>query len=188
MRPSKAGNRYATALLQIAEELNKLQVVESDLKKIENILEESRDFLLFLKSPVINTEKKKKIITQIFHNKIDDLTFRFLLLLVHKNREALIPSIIKSYWLLLDERNGIVNAEITSVVTPTDEQVKKIKTQLEGITKQTVRLSLKTDETLIGGFVIKIKDTVFDGSILNQLNLLKKKFIEASTTPKSKSL
>ncbi len=186
MRNSKAGHRYALALLQIAEEIHKIDVVEADLRNIEKVIKKSRDFLLFLKSPIINTEKKKKTIISIFQDKVDDLTLKFLLLLVTKNRESLIPSVIENFWTLLDEKNGIVNAELTTVVTPTDEQIQKIKKQLELITKRKIRLINRIDSSLIGGFVIKIEDKIFDASVLNQFNVLKKKFLTAHVSLKSK--
>lgn len=186
MKEPKAGHRYASALIQIAEELNKLDVIANDLRNIQVAIEKSRDFSLFLKSPIINTEKKKKAIAAIFQNKVDDLTFKFLLLLVTKNRESLIPSIIESFWKLLDEKNGIVNAELTTVIPPTEEQIERIKKQLEAITKRKIRLLNHMDSSLIGGFVIKIEDTIFDASVLNQFNILKKKFLAASASTKSK--
>lgn len=186
MSTSKAGLRYAVALLQLAEELNKLDAVIADFKTIESMLQKSRDFLLFLRSPIINTEKKKTVIISIFKDKVDELTYRFLLLLVTKNRESLVPSIVKNFWLLLDKKNGIINVELTSVVAPTDEQINSIKKKLESITKSKVRLHLKTDKSLIGGFIIKLEDTIYDASVLNQFENLKKKFMLASFSLKNK--
>lgn len=187
MRQSRAGHRYALAILQLAEELNKLEKITTDFQTIENILKSSRDFLLFLRSPIINTEKKKKIINQIFEGKVDELTLKFLLLLTSKNREELIPVIIINFWNLLYEKNGIINAEVSTVVNPTQEQIDRLKKQLEKLTKRKVMLELKNVPELIGGYKIKVQDTVYDGSILNQFNILKKKFLEAGTQLKMKT-
>lgn len=186
MLTSKAGQRYALALLQIAEEFKKLNIIIEDFKNIESLIQKSRDFLLFLRSPIINTEKKKKVIISIFKDKVDELTYKFLLLLVAKNRESLLPSIVKNFWQLLDKKNGIVNVELTTVVTPSDEQIEGIKKRLEAITKSKVRLHLKSDFSLIGGFIIKLEDTVFDASVLQQFENLRKKFLLAPLSTKSK--
>ncbi len=176
MIETKAAQRYATAFLQIAVEENKLEKLISDIETIEKVLNTSVDFKLFLKSPIINTEKKKKIMTSLFENKVDPITLKFLLLLTAKNREALIPAIVIQFKSLLDEMRGILNAHISAVVSLSDEQKLKITKRLEALTKKKVRLHFKIDPTLIGGFKIQINDTVYDGSILNQFNILKQQF------------
>ncbi|MDI6802353.1 MAG: ATP synthase F1 subunit delta [Bacteroidota bacterium] len=176
MIESKAAQRYATAFLQIAVEENKVEKLFSDIETLEKLLNTSNDFKLFLKSPIINTEKKKKIMLDLFENKVDPITIKFLLLLTTKNREAIVPAIINSFKSLLDERRGIVNADISAVVAFSNEQKEKVTKRLEGLTKKKVRTHFKIDPTLIGGFKIQINDTVYDGSILNQFDILKQHF------------
>jgi F-type H+-transporting ATPase subunit delta len=178
MIESRAAHRYAKAILQLAEEEKKIQQLSSDFNELEGMIKKSKDFRLLLSSPVINNEKKKKAINALFENKVDTLTLRFLLLLTAKNREALLPSIIIQYKELLDEKNNIVNAKVTTVVPFTDTQTLELTKKLERITKKTVRLSFKIDSKLIGGFQVRIQDTIFDGSILQQFKLIKDRFTE----------
>lgn len=179
MIESRAANRYAKAILQLAEEGKKIQQLSSDFNKLEELIKKSKDFRLLLSSPVINNEKKKKAINALFKNKVDEITLRFLLLLTAKNREALLSSIILQYKELLDEKNNIVNAEVTTVAPFTDTQTQELKKKLERITKKTVRLFFRIDTKLIGGFQVRIQDTIFDGSIFQQFKLMKDRFTQA---------
>lgn len=189
MIESKAAQRYATAFLQIAVEENKVEKLLSDIETIEKLLNTSLDFKLFLKSPIINTEKKKKIMLDLFENKVDPITLKFLLLLTTKNREMIIPAIISQFKSLLDKQRGIVNAEISAVVMFSNEQKEKVTKRLEALTKKKVRPHLKIDPSLIGGFKIQINDTVYDGSIINQFDILKQQFTKAQTeTLKTKKI
>lgn len=189
MTESKAAQRYATAILQIAVENNKLEKLFDNIQSIENLLKNSLDFKIFLKSPIINTEKKKKIIMDLFRDKIDPITLKFLLLLTTKNREAILPEIISRFKSLMDEMQGIVNADISAVVAFSNEQKEKVTKRLEALTKKKVRTNFKIDTSLIGGFKIQINDTVYDGSILNQFDILKQQFTKAQTeTLKTKKI
>jgi F-type H+-transporting ATPase subunit delta len=179
MRESRAAHRYAKAILQLAEEEKKIPQLSSDFNQLEEMIKKSKDFRLLLSSPVINNQKKKKAINTLFENKVDKITLRFLLLLTAKNREALLHSIIIQYKELLDVKHNIVNAEVITVVPFTDTQTQELKKKLERITKKTVRLSFKIDMKLIGGFRVRIQDTIFDGSILQQFKLIKDRFTEA---------
>lgn len=179
MRETRTGNRYAKAILQLAEEEKKTDQLTSDFNLIDSLIKKSRDLRLLLDSPIINRQKKKKALSAIFEKKVDILTLKFLLLLTDKNREALLPSIISQYKRLLDEKNNVVDAVVITVVPFTDSQSQEIKKKLERITKKTVRLSFKIDQKLIGGFKVRIEDTIFDGSILQQFKLIKERFTAA---------
>jgi F-type H+-transporting ATPase subunit delta len=179
MRETRTGNRYAKAILQLAEEEKKIDQLTSDFNLLDGSIKKSRDLRLLLDSPIINRQKKKKALSAIFEKKVDNLTLKFLLLLTDKNREALLPSIISQYNRLLDEKNNVVDAVVITVIPFTDSQAQEIKKKLERITKKTVRLSFKIDQKLMGGFKVRIEDTIFDGSILQQFKLIKDRFMAA---------
>jgi F-type H+-transporting ATPase subunit delta len=176
MRETRTGNRYAKAILQLAEEEKKIDQLTSDFNLLDGLINKSRDLRLLLDSPIINRQKKKKALSALFEKKVADLTLKFLLLLTDKNRETLLPSIISQYNRLLDKKNNVVDAVVITVVPFTGSQSREIKKKLEGITKKTVRLSFKIDTKLMGGFKVRIEDTIFDGSVLQQFKLIKDRF------------
>jgi F-type H+-transporting ATPase subunit delta len=84
MSNSRAANRYAKAILSIAEEQNNLDLISRDFEFIDEMTKEVKEFVLFLRNPIISSEKKKRILREILQSKISDTMMRFILLLVSK--------------------------------------------------------------------------------------------------------
>jgi len=177
MSEFRAAHRYALALIGVAEEMKKLDEVSRDLASIEKLVNESREFLMFLKSPVVNNEKKKRMMDEIFQGKLNDLTMKFVHLLASKGREALLPEIIKQFYILRDERLGILHVTTRTAVAFKPDQERQLIAQLEAATKKKVRLTYVTDASLKGGFIVQHDDTVWDASVRRQLELLHERFV-----------
>ena len=176
MAETRAAHRYALALLQLAgsEKSGKtVEAVNKDFATIEALLKSSHDFSLFLRSPVINSQRKRGIFTSLFKEKLSDATYRFILLLTAKKREGILPEIIRQFYVLRDEQLGIEHAMVWSAVELTNEQEKKLGSQLEHATRKKVRLSKHIDRDLKGGVTVQIGDTVWDGSVRHQLEVLR---------------
>jgi F-type H+-transporting ATPase subunit delta len=173
----RVARRYARALLTLAEEQKKLERIGSDVEKISALVRASRDLELFLQNPTIMKDKKTRALREIFSKTVDSTTLHFLLLLVAKGRENILMPIIGQFRLLVDEKMGIVRAEVTSAVALTEQQEKGLVNRLEGFTGKKVQVQYSLDRSLQGGFLARIGDTVFDASIRHQLELLRKKFI-----------
>lgn len=180
MSDFRAAYRYALALLNVAEEQKKLDETNADLAGIEGLIADSREFAVFLKSPVINHEKKKHALTEILRGKIGDLTFRFVLLMTSKGREALLPEVIQQFHKLRDERLGILQVDAWSAIPFKPDQEQQLSRQLELATKKKVRLTYSLDPSLKGGFIVQHEDTVWDASVRRQLELLRERFMEGA--------
>jgi F-type H+-transporting ATPase subunit delta len=174
----RIATRYAEALMTSAEELNVLKLVSDDLTIIQRILKESREFQLFLKSPVIKKEKKLAVIKATFASSVQPLTLTFLSLLIEKEREEVLPGVIESFFKLQDEILGIVHVQVKTAVALTQQQNAQLKQRFEEYSKKKVLIDQSVDQHLIGGFIARIGDTVFDGSVKQQLELLRKQFVE----------
>lgn len=175
-------SRYAKAFYEIAEEKKVLEKISGDIRLIHNTLRDSKELRAVLQNPIISEEKKHSIIKELFTEKIDSSTQGFLDFVINKNREELLFGITKRFLELFDEHAGIVNADVTSAIELDERQKINIKKKLEDYTDKQVRLSFSLDKNLIGGFIVKIQDTVVDASIRHQLQLLKSKFAEGSLT------
>lgn len=174
---SKVAYRYALSFLENAIEKNNLTSIAEDFKLIENTLKANSILEKTFSSPIIKPAVKVSILSEIFERRVTKETISFLKFLVAKNRENLIHDIVKKFLELKDEHLGILNVEVKTAVEFTDKQAAQLKTKLESQFKKTVILNFKVDNTLIGGFVAKINDTVFDASLSHQLNLLKKQLL-----------
>ncbi|MBI4546983.1 MAG: ATP synthase F1 subunit delta [Ignavibacteriae bacterium] len=178
MSDIRAAYRYALAMIDVAEGRNELDEVTKDIQLLDTLAGESREFFLFLKSPVVKTEKKKRVLTDLLKGKVSDATFKFVLLLVSKNREGLLADIIQQFYRLRDERLGIINVTVRTAMRFSDKQEKQLISQLERATKKKIRLQTVVDPSGKGGFVIQFEDTVWDASVKHQLELFKKRLVE----------
>jgi F-type H+-transporting ATPase subunit delta len=174
----RIAHRYAEALMEEAEGLHVLKDVSNDLASIQNIIKESREFRLFLKSPVIKNEKKRQMFEMAFGKSIHPLTLRFLILLSEKERENELPGIIKAFFQLQEESLGIVKVDIKAAKELSAQQIAQLKVWFEAYLKKQVRIDMNVDSQLIGGFFARAGDTVFDGSVKHQLEMLHQRLKE----------
>lgn len=170
MISSRVPKRYALALFKEGKEKNKLDTLKEDLSQLSKIYEESLGFRKLIHSPVVPAKVKKEAFTDIFKNTLSNITFNFLALLISAGRENLLMDIIEYFGQTLDDFNGIVRGEVFSVVPLSEEEIKELKINLDKMTGKNVVLKQSRDESLLGGFIVKIKDRVFDASLRNQLD------------------
>jgi len=176
----KAARRYTTALYGIAADLNQTDVIKEDFLNIKKSIQDSHELKLFLESPIIKPEKKLSIINSIFSSKVSDLTLSFLLLLCEKNRINILKEVSDSILKLINEKQGIIEAKITTALDMTENEKKSITQKLQKYSGKEIQPSYIVDQSIKGGFIAQIDDKIIDASILRQLDLLKEKFILGS--------
>lgn len=179
---SKIARRYSTALLEEADRQSLTDVIVKDAAVVIKAINDSRELQLFFQSPVIDKDKKLSIVTEIFKGKINQLSFSLISLMVSRKREAETKNVFEDFLELRDERNGIAKAEVVTAVELTEEEKKDIKLKIDHYSKLNSLPTFKVDKSVIGGFKIKIKDTILDASIKRQLELLLKKFKEGGVS------
>jgi F-type H+-transporting ATPase subunit delta len=181
MVESRAAYRYALALIGLAEEMKQLDDVSKDIHDLERLIRSSRELVLFFKSPVITREKKKTVLTELFKGKVSEVMFQFIKLLAAKDREALLPEIIVQYNKLLDQKRGIIPVIVRTASSFSKEQERQLVERLQAMTKKTPRIEFVQDASLIGGFAVQYDDTVWDGSVRHQLEVLKKRLVHGTS-------
>lgn len=178
MKQTRVARRYAQALMDLSEDTKILERLSEDLRFLERMMKESRDFTVFLKSPIIKKRRKQQIMTELFAKQISPLTLSFVDLLVVKGREDILDQIIGQFFILQDDRLGIVALDVRAVVEFDVDQRRLLEQRFEHLTKKRVRMTMSLDKQLRGGFVARMGDTVYDGSVKRQLELLREKFAE----------
>ncbi|MDA3859593.1 MAG: ATP synthase F1 subunit delta [Melioribacteraceae bacterium] len=169
--------RYANALIEFAQEKDSLEQVSDDMILVENVLSDSKELRTVLKSPVINNAKKKSILQEIFVDKTSKVSIEFILFVNIINRESILFDIAKRYNALRNIKLKRVETEINSTVDFSDEQKKYLQKQLAEFSQMEIIPTYKTDESLIGGFTVKMNDTVIDASVKQQLKKLRKSLV-----------
>lgn len=173
---SKAARRYAQAYMETAIEKGILEEVKQDMTRIDELLAASRDLKLFLRSPIVRQEQKKAVLDEIFGSDSNELTVQLLKLLTEKNRESLLEQITGHFTELYNAHHGIIEVDVTSAIELDDKQIAALKSQLERSTGKKVQMIHTVNEELIGGMMVRIDDTVIDGSVKFKLNQLKEQF------------
>lgn len=174
MKSTKAASRYAKALLELAIEKNRIDQVTSDISTLLQANNETKEFQLFLDSPVINAEKKNSIFKVLFP-KFDEITTLFIELITKNGREAMIPQIADSFEAQLKAHKGIVPVTLISAQALDSKTKETIITKVQSTIKGILEVTEEIDASLIGGFVVKIGDNRIDASVANQLENLKQR-------------
>ncbi|NLN76710.1 MAG: ATP synthase F1 subunit delta [Armatimonadetes bacterium] len=169
--------RYAAALFSAASDANVVDDVESDLGLVGHTVESSPALREVIHSPVVDRSVKVKILQDIFAGKIQQVTSVFLKLLVDKNREEALALTKPEYVLLANQARGIVQAEVISAVPLSKEQQSRLVEKLNATTGKKIQLVEKVEPEISGGIIVRIGDTVIDGSIRGQLAALREQFL-----------
>ncbi|NTV45826.1 MAG: F0F1 ATP synthase subunit delta [Chlorobiales bacterium] len=177
---SIVGRRYALALIEVAEQQNKLADMIKDLTFIGEVVNGSKQLRHALQSPLIQGYKKSAFLTSIFQGQVSDQIAAFLKLLASKGRANLLMAVIEEFNTLLDERSGIITVDVKSAVEIDQVQSEELKQKLENYTAKKIRIRLATDKELIGGLTVKIGDTVLDGTIKHKLEMLREQLVSGS--------
>ena len=182
MNESKVSVRYANSLLGSATEKGSLNKVAKDMELVYSAIKSSGELSRTLSSPIVKAQIKSSILEEIFKKKISKETMDFLKFVVEKNRENLLESIVNKFLELRDQKLGLVNVNVKSAVVLGEDQKKKLKEKFEKLLNKKVRFNFTVDPDVIGGFVAKVGDTVYDASLKNQLEVLKKRFLKGGAS------
>jgi len=161
---------YAEALLELAKSNGSLKETTNDMNIVTQFLANSSDLKKFLGNPLITKDAKKNVVKDIFGEQIDGSTLKFLLLLVDRGRIEVLDSIAQKFLELSYKQDSIEIAKITSSIQLSADQQQSIAEKLKAITgAKQIKLALKVDPQLIGGFTIEIGSKMIDTSIRGQL-------------------
>ena len=172
MKSTKSAIRYAKALLELSIENSNLNEVSSDMKRIVESANETHDFKVFLSSPVIKSDKKIEILKVLFVG-FESLTSSFIDLITKNKREYLLVEIAEAYLYLLKKHQQIVPVSITSARKLEKETLNQILDKMKSHVEGDFEVTEEVDESLIGGFIVRMDDKQIDASVLTQLNRMK---------------
>ncbi len=168
---SEISKRYAKAFFELAGEENKYEVFYEDLNRFSGVLASSSDLKEFFANPVFNHGEKKQIMDYLLGRiELSPLTANFLGLLVDKGRIGLLDEIVASYRDMMDKALQRVQVSVRTAYPLTPEQQASLLAQLEAMTSKKADVAVVEDPSLLAGIVVRVGDTVYDGSIRTQLN------------------
>ncbi|MBT8181024.1 MAG: ATP synthase F1 subunit delta [Eudoraea sp.] len=175
MAGTRAAIRYAKALLSLASEQKAAEAVNNDMKLIANTIVENDDLDKVLKSAVIKSELKKETLNSIFP-KINKISSGLFDLLVSNKRLHILGDIVTKYNSLYDELIGKETAIVTTAIPMTKDLEVKVLAKVKDLTNKSVELENIVDNSIIGGFILRVGDKQYNASVANKLNKLKREF------------
>jgi F-type H+-transporting ATPase subunit delta len=168
--------RYAHALADVTIEKREAPAVQDELSEWGQMISANASLKEAFTNPTVPYEQKRRLLKVLIERtKVRPTTANFLQVLLRNQRLGEIGEINRWFGQVLDDRSGVVTAEITTARPVDQESIEMLMKTLGRISGKKVRLKFSTDEDLIGGLVARIGSTVYDGSVRNQLRELELK-------------
>lgn len=174
MSISTVANRYAKALADVIMERGQTLTVADEITAFSQLIEQNSELRDVFASPVIALDRKKAVLNDLLTRlQLKPTTNNFLQLLLTNQRLHQIDVVRTSLLRELDERAGVVSADVTTARPLATTEQENLLDQLETSTGKKVRVNFKIDPDIIGGVVTRVGSVIYDGSIKNQLALMK---------------
>jgi F-type H+-transporting ATPase subunit delta len=174
MRSHRAATRYAKSIIELAKEQKVLDEVYGDMKLFSAVIEQNRIFSVMLKNPIVNHDKKRKVLHALFDTRMNKLSIAAFDLITKKNRESILAEISTEFQVQYNAFKGLQVADITTTINLDDELRNKFNSLVEEISGKKANLNEIIDDDIVGGFVLNVGDLRLDQSIKTQLNNIKR--------------
>jgi F-type H+-transporting ATPase subunit delta len=166
--------RYASALADVINERGERGEVQAELVAWAKMISGNSSLLEAFSNPTVAYEQKAKVLNELIaRTKVRPTTANFLKILLKNQRLAELPQVTAKLSQVLDERAGVISAQVVSARPVSAENRIALEQKLGEMTGKKARLSFEIDESLLGGIVTRIGSTIYDGSVRNQLRRLR---------------
>lgn len=173
MSSQTVARRYASALADVILERREGAQVQEELAAWEGMILKNGPLLEAFSNPTVPYEQKGNLLNElILRTSVLPSTANFLRILLRNQRLAELPQVNAKLAQVLDERAGVISAQVTSARPVSDGSKALLEEKLAQMTGKRIRLSFDIDESLLGGIVARIGSTIYDGSVRNQLRRL----------------
>ncbi len=173
-----ASLQYANAMADIALAQGAAEPAAKQLREFGAAYAESTELRTFLASPGVSMEAKHAVIEKIVARLGASKIIRnFLFVLMDHRRTQLIPEVIAAFHQVIRQRQGVAEAEISSAMELSAAQKKEMSATLARLTGKKIEAKYALDPALLGGAVVRIGDTIYDGSLRSRLNEMRARLV-----------
>ncbi|MFQ5563653.1 MAG: F0F1 ATP synthase subunit delta [Parvularculaceae bacterium] len=177
---SSVAERYAAALFDLASEADKTEAVEADLKTLQAAIDAAPEFAKFLRSPVYGGEDRRRAVGAVADKAdLSALTKNFLGLVARNRRLFALEDMIRAFQRLLADHRGEISAEVVSAAPLNEDQMRRLRSEIESVVGKAVNLKMRADPDLLGGMIVKVGSRMIDSSLRAKLARLKSVMKEA---------
>lgn len=180
MAETAAVRRYARALFHVAQQQGEVEPVSEDLQNFEALLRATPRLLRVLRAPTIAAAGKRQLLRNAFADRLNALTLRFLEMVVVKRREGILLEVGEEFRKLSYEHLNLLPVQVTSAVALSAQEREALRGALGRRTGRRIELQERVDAALMGGAVLRIGDTILDGSVRGQLRRLRARLLNPS--------
>lgn len=170
---SRAAIRYAKAVLNLAQENKDADAVQKDMQQIMATISASKDLRMLLSSPLIKSELKLASLKNIFKD-AKQLTQNLFDTLIANKRIYLLDTVAKQYIVLFDEFNNTQVAKVTTAVPLDKAMSEKVIAKVKELTGNEATINNVVDESIIGGFILRVGDMQYNASVAHKLTTLRR--------------
>jgi len=173
--------RYARAYAEVAvkNKLNPEKTV-AEFQQMSDVVNGSRELRNVLQNPAVSREQKLKLLDSIIqHIGASKMLRNFLAILIDHRRIGNIGDVLEQFKRELDRRMGIADAKVSSVRELSSAEKKSLEQQLAAITGKTVRATYSQDASLLGGVLVRVGSTIYDGSVQGRLQRMRQELANA---------
>ncbi|RZK12631.1 MAG: ATP synthase F1 subunit delta [Flavobacterium sp.] len=175
MSGTRAAIRYAKAILDLAISQGVANEVYNDMVLISSTVKENEELNAFIQNPTISVNVKESALTEVFAS-TNGLTKGLFHLLFENKRFEILEDVASQYVLQSDEMNGFEVAKVTTAI-PMDAALEaKVSEKIREFSNKKITIENIVDESIIGGFILRIGDKQYNASIANRLKVLKREF------------
>ena len=177
MREPTIAKNYAETLLELAQRSGDLRAWGDMLDSIAEAMESDRRLRMFLESPRVSAQKKNEVLQKAYGAQLPRNFLRFLQALVSNRRQMLIPEIAHAYHDLVDQVEGRVHASVTVARDADEADRDLVVKQLSRVFGKQVVPHFHVNSSILGGVIVRVGDTVLDGSVRRRLATLRSRML-----------
>ena len=178
MKPNRRVKKYADALLTVSKNLNCIPKTGYSLRIIVQIVKQEQVFRTFFYTQRINPLEKVNILKLVLGDLINPVVYEFFALLAERNEYQMFMSVATVYAKLQKESLNQIDVTAYSIERIDKDIISTIVRDVEKSTGKTVELRTQTDKDLLGGLKLRVGNTIFDGTIANQMMKMKKVLLQ----------
>lgn len=177
MQETTVGRNYAEALLELALSDEAVEDYADWMKWIGALVRDEPEVRSFLDTPRIKPAEKKRVLRESLEGKVPERLLRFLLVVIDKRRQRLLPQMAEEFTRLANEHFGRLQVDVTLAAEPDDALKLELERRLSELLEREVIAQYRVNRGIIGGVVVKVGDRVMDGSVRHRLNELRRSLL-----------
>jgi F-type H+-transporting ATPase subunit delta len=174
--------RYAAALFGMAKKRNEVDAVAANLREVADTARGSRDLMGVMHHPLLTLEKKKSVLSAVFHGRVLPDVEKFLFHVVEKDRAVMLPQIVDEFERLVDEYRGEGDAEAVTAVPLSPDQIAALEGALHLRFGLKVRLRTRVDPEVLGGLQVRVGDKLIDATVRTKLDRMNQQLKRVKVT------